>query len=129
MFTRIKILTILLFFIQSRVALGVNIHYCENLVANFSYLHSVEGCDMHDSKFDDNYQISQEACCQDMALIFDKNQIETESKTTSLFDTTISQSFFEYIFIVDDYIITKIPEFPPPKIPAFKKYCSLVFYG
>jgi hypothetical protein len=22
-----------------------------------------------------------------------------------------------------------IPEFPPPKLPAFKKNCSFIFYG
>lgn len=129
MLFRIKILFILLFFIQSRISYGINIHFCGNLVADFSYLHDAEGCDMHDPKFDNNRQISQKTCCHDKVLVYDKNQLETESKTTPLYNTLISQSFYENIFIVDKYILLKIPEFPPPKIPSFKKNCSLVFYG
>ena len=47
---KIKIFCILLLFIQSRVVHGINIHYCGNLVADLSYLHNAEGCDMHNSK-------------------------------------------------------------------------------
>ena len=129
MLFRIKILFILLFFIQSRIAHGVNIHFCGNLVADFSYLHDAEGCDMHNPKSEKDRHISQKTCCHDKVIIYDKNQLETESKTTSLFNTVISQSLYGNIFIVDKYILPKIPEFPPPKIPYFKKNCSLVFYG
>ena len=129
MLFRIKILFILLFFIQSRIAHGVNIHFCGNLVADFSYLHDAEGCNMHDSKFENNYKISQKTCCYDKVIIYDKNQIENESKTISLFNTVISQSFFGNILIEDKYFFPKIPEFPPPKTPSFKKNCSYIFYG
>ena len=126
---KIKILAILLFFTQSRVALGINIHYCGNLVANLSYLHSVESCDMHDSKFDNNCQISQETCCQDTALIFDKNQIETEFKKISLFSPITGQTFSRDVLNVDKIILVTIREFPPPRLPAFKKNCAFIFYG
>ena len=129
MLFRIKILFILLFFLQSRIAHGVNIHFCGNLVADFSYLHDAEGCSMHISKSHKHNHISQKTCCHDKVIIYDKNQLETESHATSLFITVNSQSFYENIFIVDKYILPKIPEFPPPKIPSFKKNCSLVFYG
>ena len=84
---------------------------------------------MKNSKSEENHHFTQKTCCHDKVLVYDKNQIETESKTISLFDTATCQSFFDYIFILDDYTTTTVPEFPPPKIPAFKKYCSLVFYG
>ena len=129
MFIRVKILFILLFFIQSRISYGVNIHFCGNLVADFSYLYDAEGCDMNDPKSEKDHHISQKTCCHDKVLVYDKNQLETESKTTPLFSILISQSFYKNIFIVDKYILPKIPEFPPPKIPSFKKNCSLVFYG
>lgn len=129
MLFRIKILFILLFFIQSRLVHGVNIHYCGNLVVDFSYLHDAQGCDMHNSKSEKDQHVTQKTCCYDKVLVYDKNQLETESKTTSLFNTSTSQPFFEYLSILDVYISTTIPEFPPPKIPAFKKYCSFVFYG
>jgi hypothetical protein len=129
MLFRIKILFILLFFIQSRIAHGVNIHFCGNLVADFSYLHDAEGCDMHSPKSVKDHHISKKTCCHDKVIIYDKNQLETESKTTSLFNTVISQSFYENIFIVDRYILPKIPESNTNKIPFFKENCSLVFYG
>ena len=129
MFLRIKILIILLFFIQSRLAQGFNIHYCGKLVADFSYLHNAEGCDMHDSKFSNNYQISEKTCCQDKVYIFDKNQIETESKIILLFNPPMGQTFFGDILHVNKFALIKIPEFPPPKLRAFKKNCAFIFYG
>ena len=126
---RIKILFILLFFIQSRIAHGINIHYCGNLVADFSYLHDAEGCDMHNFKSEKDYHISQKSCCHDKVLFYDKNQLKTESKTLTLFTEDVIQTSFGYKFILDRYIFSKIPEFQPPKIPAFKIYCSFVFYG
>ena len=83
---RVKILFILLFFIQSRIAHGINIHYCGNLVADLSYLHNAEGCNMHNSKSDKDCHISQKTCCLDKVLVYDKNQIENESISFSLFN-------------------------------------------
>tara|TARA_B100000963_G_scaffold63313_1_gene51321 strand:+ start:232 stop:621 length:390 start_codon:yes stop_codon:yes gene_type:complete len=129
MLLRIKILFILLFFIQSRIAQGINIHYCGNLVADFSYLYDAEGCNMHNSKFEKYCHISQKTCCHDKVLVYDKNQLETESKTVVLFKNEDSQTFFGDVFIVDKNNFETIPEFPPPKIPIFKINCSLIFYG
>ena len=126
---RIKILFILLFFIQSRIAHGINIHYCGNLVADFSYLHDAEGCDMHNFKPEKDYHVSQKSCCHDKVLVYDKNQTKTESKIVTLFNKEFIQTFFGYIYILDRYIFYKIPKFHPPKIPVFKINCSFVFYG
>ena len=129
MLFRMKIIFILLFFIQSRIAHGINIHYCGNIIAEFSYLHDAEGCNMHSYDSENQSLISQKTCCHDKLLVYDKNQLETESKTLIFFNSVIGQISFGNIFIVDKYITTKISEFPPPKIPAFKKNCSFVFYG
>ncbi len=126
---KIKTFCILLFFIQSRVAHGINIHYCGNLVADFSYLHEAEGCDMHKTKSIKDCNIAQKTCCHDKVLIYDKNQLETESKIVKLFNNEFSQTFLGYLYIIDKYGPRKIPEFPPPKSPPFKIYCSFIFYG
>ena len=84
---------------------------------------------MHDSKFSNNHQISEKTCCQDMALIFDKNQIETESKIILFFNPPMGQFFFGDILHVNKFALIKIPEFPPPKLHAFKKNCAFIFYG
>ena len=126
---KIKIFCILLFFIQSRVAHGINIHYCGNLVADLSYLHNAEGCDMHNSKSEKDCHISQKTCCLDKVLVYDKNQIENESISFSLFNSVKNQFIFGYFLFENKNILLPIPEFPPPKLPAFKKNCSFIFYG
>ena len=129
MLLRVKILFILLFFIQSRIAHGINIHYCGNLVADLSYLHDAEGCNMHNSKSEKDYQISQKTCCLDKVLVYDKNQIENESIWLSLFNCLKDQFIFGDLVFENKNILLPIPEFPPPKLPAFKKNCSFILYG
>jgi hypothetical protein len=129
MLLRVKILFILLFFIQSRIAHGINIHYCGNLVADLSYLHDAEGCDMHNSKSEKDCHISQKTCCLDKVLVYDKNQIENESISFSLFNSVKDQFIFGDFLFENKNILLPIPEFPPPKLPVFKKNCSFIFYG
>ena len=126
---RIKILFILLFFIQSRIAHGINIHYCGNLVADFSYLHDAEDCGMHNFKSEKNYHISKKTCCLDKVLVYDKNQIEKKSISFSLFNSVKDQFIFGDLVFENKNILLPIPEFPPPKLPAFKKNCSFILYG
>ncbi len=129
MLLRVKILIILSFFIQSRIAQGINIHYCGNLVADLSYLYDAEGCDMHNSKSEKDHYISQKTCCLDKVLVYDKNQIENESISFSLFNSVKDQFIFGDFLFENKNILLPIPEFPPPKLPAFKKNCSFIFYG
>ena len=129
MLLRIKILCILLFFIQSRIAYGINIHFCGNLVEGFSYLHEAKGCDMHDSKSEKDCHISQKTCCLDKVLVYDKNQIENESISFSFSNSVKDQFIFGDFLYENKNILLPIPEFPPPKLPAFKKNCSFIFYG
>ena len=129
MLLRVKILIILSFFIQSRIAHGINIHYCGNLVADLSYLYDAEGCDMHNSKSEKDHHISQKTCCLDKVLVYDKNQIENESISFSLFNSVKDQFIFGDFLFENKNILLPIPEFPPPKLPAFKKNCSFIFYG
>tara|TARA_A200000113_G_scaffold112995_1_gene101446 strand:- start:319 stop:708 length:390 start_codon:yes stop_codon:yes gene_type:complete len=129
MFLRVKILFILLFFIQSRIAHGINIHYCGNLVADLSYLHDAEGCDMHNSKSEKDCHISQKTCCLDKVLVYDKNQIENESISFSLFNSVKDQFILGDLLFANKNILLPIPESPPPKLPVFKKNCSFIFYG
>ena len=129
MLLRVKILFVLLFFIQSRIAHGINIHYCGNLVADLSYLHDAKGCDMHNSKSEKDCHISQKTCCLDKVLVYDKNQIENESISFSLFNSVKDQFIFGDFLFENKNILLPIPEFPPPKLPVFKKNCSFIFYG
>jgi len=129
MLLRVKILLILLFFIQSRLAHGINIHYCGNLVADLSYLYDAEGCDMHNFKSEKDCHISQKNCCFDKVLVYDKNQIESESISSSLFNSINDQFIFGDFLFENKNILLPIPESPPPKLPAFKKNCSFIFYG
>ena len=129
MLLRVKILFILLFFIQSRIAHGINIHYCGNLVADLSYLHDAEGCDMHNSKSEKDCHISQKTCCLDKVLVYDKNQIENESISFSLFNSVKDQFILGDLLFANKNILLPIPESPPPKLPVFKKNCSFIFYG
>ena len=129
MLLKIKILFILLFFIQSRIAQGINIHYCGNLVSDLSYLHDAEGCNMHNSKSEKHYHLSQKTCCLDKVLIYDKNQIENEPILFSVFNFVKDQLIFGDFLFENKNILLPIPEFPPPKLPAFKKNCSFIFYG
>ena len=126
---RVKILFILLSFIQSRIAHGINIHYCGNLVADLSYLYNAEGCDMHNSKSEKDCHISQKTCCLDKVLVYDKNQIENESISFSCFNYIKDQFIFGDFLYENRNILLQIPEFPPPKLPAFKENCSFIFYG
>ena len=130
MLLRVKILFILLFFIQSRIAQGINIHYCGNHVADLSYLYDAEGCDMHNFKSEKDHHISQKTCCLDKVLVYDKNQIENESISFSLFNSVKKDQFIFGDFLFENKNnLLPIPEFPPPKLPAFKKNCSFIFYG
>lgn len=129
MFSRIKVFFILLLFIQSRIVYGVNIHYCGNHIANLSYLYDAEGCEMHNPKYGKNHYISQKTCCYDKVLFYDKNQLETESKIIFIYNPVVEKIFFAETIFLNKFIISTIPEFPPPKLHAYKKNCAFIFYG
>lgn len=131
---QLRILILLLFFLQSKIGVAINVHYCGKHIAEISWAFDAKGCGMEkvDLSLCDSDQLTQKSCCADDVIIAqnDSDQSKVEGQKPLLFATTNQRSSFEQqIEIIDFTPSIYNSTYPPPKIPYYKINCAFIFYA
>jgi len=117
------------FYLVATVGVAVNVHYCHGEIQSVEIFTGENSCCCGD-------KANTNTCCQiDSQLI----QFENETASTSNFRLTIEEPVLELPFSpehrgVPVYSSEFLPFYTeaeafPPGLPAWLKYCSLVYYG
>lgn len=129
---RLASILLVLLFLQSKIGMAFNVHYCGGHIAKISWSFDAIGCGMEKSKASPTspVQLQQKTCCNDDLIIAQNDSDQT---------TTLGQ----YELIVNQPIVAAVSNsklvFPqrisfqrtpdPPVINAlYKRNCTLVFY-
>lgn len=131
---QLRIIILLLFFLQSKIGVAINVHYCGKHIAEISWAFDAKGCGMEkvDLSLCDSDQLTQKSCCADDVIIAqnDSDQTKVEGQKPLLFATTNQRSSFEQQIEIIDFTPSKYNStYPPPKIPYYKINCAFIFYA
>lgn len=131
---QLRILILLLFFLQSKIGVAFNVHYCGKHIAEISWAFDAQGCGMEkvDLSLCDSDQLIQKSCCDDDVIIAqnDTDQTKVEGQKTLFYARTNQRNSFEQqVEIIDFTPSINDTTYPPPKIPHYKINCAFIFYA
>lgn len=117
------------FYLIATVGVAVNVHYCQGEIQSIEIFTGENSCCCGD-------KASANACCQ-----FDSQLIQFENELASLsnFRLNMEEPVCELPFLAEHFAepvyssefspFYTEAECLPPELPAWLKYCSLVYYG
>lgn len=131
---QLRILILLLFFLQSKIGVAFNVHYCGKYIAEISWAFDARGCGMEkvDLSLCDSDQLTQKSCCDDDVIIAqnDTDQTKVEGQKTLFYARTNQRnSHKQQVEIIDFTPSINETTYPPPKIPHYKTNCAFIFYA
>lgn len=134
-----KIFSLLLatLILGTRVGFALNIHYCENTIAEISIAYNPQNCGMEneeESQTEHKTSFSKKSCCEDKVFLF-QNQEPQKHQTEFLSQEVLfTKNALTPIETLQQLDITEIEKFSiccPPIVSKklFLIHQSLVFYG
>ena len=129
---QLRVLLLLLLFLQSKIGVAFNVHYCGEHIAKISWAFDAKGCGMEKKiPLTDALQFNQKSCCEDDLIISqndsDQNiNYQEQSKVEVLTETF--NPIFEPI-VANHAIIQYSGIHPPPREPLYIKHCAQIFYA
>jgi len=131
---QLRIIILLLFFLQSKIGVAINVHYCGKHIAKISWAFDAQGCGMEKGELfpSDSDQLTQKSCCADDVIIAqnDSDQTKVEGQNPLLYASTNQRSSFEQLVeILDLTPSTNNFTHPPPKLLRYKINCAFIFYA
>jgi hypothetical protein len=134
-----KIFSLLLvtLILGTRVGFALNIHYCENTIAEISIAYNPQKCGMEnedESQTEHKTSFSKKSCCEDEVFLF-QNQEPQKHQTEFLSQEVLfTKNALTPIETLQQLDITEIEKFSiwcPPIVSKklFLIHQSLVFYG
>ena len=134
-----KIFSLLLatLILGTRVGFALNIHYCENTIAEISIAYNPQNCGMEneeESQTEHKTSFSKKSCCEDKVFLF-QNQEPQKHQTEFLSQEVLfTKNTLTPIETLQQLDITEIEKFSiwcPPIVSKklFLIHQSLVFYG
>lgn len=130
---QLRIILLVLLFLQSKIGMAFNVHYCGSQIAKISWSFDAKGCGMENPKTNSIplAQLLQQMCCSDDQIIAqnDTDQNTTQDDLVINPNATAHSSLFgQSLVLPNKSIIQRTPD-PPPVISAlYKRNCALVFY-
>lgn len=128
---QLRVLLLLLLFLQSKIGLAFNVHYCGAHIAKISWAFDAKGCGMEKQvPASDVLQFSQESCCDDDLIIAQNDGDQNINDQEQLFVDPFPETFLSLIHVPNfDQIIKQHTGFhPPPTATLYLKHCALIFY-
>jgi len=129
---QLRIFLLVVLFLQSKVGIAVNLHYCGEHFAEISWAFDVKGCGMEKEKIPTNVlAFSQKSCCHDDLIIA---QDDTDQNIGEQVQIEINQ------FQIEPYPFHHFTQFeakkegpllfhPPPSIRKhYRLNCAQIFY-
>lgn len=128
---QLRVLLLLLLFLQSKIGLAFNVHYCGEHIAKISWAFDAKGCGMEKKIPTTNeLQFSQKNCCQDDLIISqndgDQNINDLEKSNVEVLAETFNPIFRP--IVANRATVQLMGIRPPPREPLYIKHCALIFY-
>ena len=128
---QLRVFLLLLLFLQSKIGVAFNVHYCGNHIAKISWAFDAKGCGMEKKiPATDELQFSQKNCCDDDLIISqndnDQNINDQEQSNVEAFAEKFNPVF--KAIVVTPSIEQPKGTRPPPKEPLYIKHCAQIFY-
>lgn len=129
---RLGVFLLMLLFLQSKIGLALNVHYCGKHIAKISWAFDAEGCGM-EKKIPpvDTLQFSQKNCCEDDVVIAQNDTNHTSAKAEHVIIGSISITSISNAPLTVGNVTESIHLYdrPPPVHTLYKKNCAFLFYG
>lgn len=128
---QLRVLLLLVLFLQSKIGVAFNVHYCGAHIAKISWAFDAKGCGMEKKiPATDELQFSQKNCCDDDLIISqndsDQNINDLEQPNVEALAETFNPVF--KAIVVKHSIVQQMGIRPPPKEPLYIKHCAQIFY-
>ena len=128
---QLRVLLLLLLFLQSKIGVAFNVHYCGEHIAKISWAFDAKGCGMEKKIPTTNeLQFSQKSCCEDDLIISqndsDQNINDQEQSNVGVLTKTFNPIFKP--IVPKHAIVQQMGIHPPPREPLYIKYCAQIFY-
>ena len=122
----------MMLFLQSKIGLAFNVHYCGAHIAKISWAFDAKGCGMEkEMSISDALQFSQQNCCDDDTIIAqnDSDQTTVKADQVSLNGFFIPfPSFITYNNLKAEEKVQFVSR-PPPRQALYKFNGAFLFYG
>lgn len=129
---QLRILLLLLLFLQSKVGVAFNVHYCGDHIAKISWAFDVKGCGMEKAlTLSDALQFTQKSCCQDDVIIAQDDSDQTTNQEEQ-FKVDLIQSESHYALNLPKLktgMAMQMVYPPPPTRKLYKLNCAQLFYA
>lgn len=128
---QLRVLLLLLLFLQSKIGVALNVHYCGEHIAKISWAFDAKGCGMEKKIPTTNeLQFSQKSCCEDDLIISqndsDQNINDQEQSNVGVLTKTFNPIFKP--IVAKHVIVQQMGIRPPPREPLYIKHCAQIFY-
>lgn len=128
---QLRVLLLLLLFLQSKIGVAFNVHYCGEHIAKISWAFDAKGCGMEKKIPTTNeLQFSQKSCCEDDLIISqndsDQNINDQEQSNVGVLTKTFNPIFKP--IVAKHAIVQQMGIRPPPRKPLYIKHCAQIFY-
>ncbi len=129
---QLRIFLLLLLFLQSKIGLAFNVHYCGNHIAKISWAFDAKGCGMEKKALPaDALEFSQKSCCNDDVVIA---QNDTDQNLSDEAKNKLQQSIvvFQPLVVLPALNAPIALQLgyrpPPPKEQLYTHFCAPLFY-
>ena len=128
---QLRVLLLLLLFLQSKIGVAFNVHYCGDHIAKISWAFDAKGCGMEKKiPLTDALQFNQKSCCEDDLIISqndgDQNINDQEQSNVEVLTETFNPVLKP--IVVNHAIVQHSVIRPPPREPLYIKHCAQIFY-
>lgn len=128
---QLRVLLLLLLFLQSKIGVAFNVHYCGEHIAKISWAFDAKGCGMEKKIPTTNeLQFSQKSCCEDDLIISqndsDQNINDQEQSNVGVLTKTFNPIFKP--IVAKHAIVQQMGIRLPPREPLYIKHCAQIFY-
>ena len=128
---QLRVILLLLLFLQSKIGVAFNVHYCGAHIAKISWAFDAKGCGMEKKiPTTEELQFSQKNCCED-DLIISQNDSDQNINDQEQSNVVVLAGTYNPIFrpiVANCVTVQQMGIRPPPREPLYIKHCAQILY-
>ena len=128
---QLRVILLLLLFLQSKIGLAFNVHYCGAHIAKISWAFDAKGCGMEKKiPTTEELQFSQKNCCED-DFIISQNDSDQNINDQEQSNLVVLAGTYNPIFrpiVANRVTVQQMGIRPPPREPLYIKHCAQILY-
>ena len=128
---QLRVILLLLLFLQSKIGVAFNVHYCGAHIAKISWAFDAKGCGMEKKiPTTEELQFSQKNCCED-DLIISQNDSDQNINDQEQSNLVVLAGTYNPIFrpiVANRVTVQQMGIRPPPREPLYIKHCAQILY-